>query len=36
VVEAYALEGPKLLRRGDYFYLISAVGGTGGPPPGIW
>ena len=30
--EAYALEGPKLLRRGNYFYLISAVGGTGGPP----
>ncbi|MFC0681555.1 family 43 glycosylhydrolase [Lysobacter korlensis] len=34
IVEAYALEGPKLLRRGDWFYLISAVGGTGGPPTG--
>jgi xylan 1,4-beta-xylosidase len=34
VVEAYALEGPKLLRRGDHFYLLSAVGGTGGPPTG--
>lgn len=30
--EAYALEGPKLLRRGEYFYMISAVGGTAGPP----
>lgn len=34
VVEAYALEGPKLVRRGDYFYLISAVGGTAGPATG--
>src|SRR4051794_2178455 len=34
VVEAYALEGPKLLRRGEWFYLVSAVGGTGGPPTG--
>jgi len=34
IVEAYALEGPKLFRRGDWFYLISAVGGTGGPPTG--
>jgi xylan 1,4-beta-xylosidase len=34
VTEAYALEGPKLLRRGDWFYLISAVGGTSGPPTG--
>jgi xylan 1,4-beta-xylosidase len=32
VTEAYALEGPKLLRRGDWFYLVSAVGGTSGPP----
>ncbi|MEP7311219.1 MAG: family 43 glycosylhydrolase [Pseudomonadota bacterium] len=30
-VEAYALEGPKLLRRGEWFYMISAVGGTAGP-----
>lgn len=34
VVEAYALEGPKIFRRGDYFYLVSAVGGTAGPPTG--
>ena len=34
VVEAYALEGPKLLRRGAWFYLVSAVGGTAGPPTG--
>ena len=34
VTEAYALEGPKLLRRGDWFHLISAVGGTAGPPTG--
>ncbi|MEG3175400.1 family 43 glycosylhydrolase [Sphingomonas sp. RB3P16] len=34
IVESYALEGPKLVRRGDYFYLVSAVGGTGGPPTG--
>ncbi|WP_082458412.1 family 43 glycosylhydrolase [Sphingomonas sp. Leaf10] len=34
ITEAYALEGPKITRRGDYFYLVSAVGGTGGPPTG--
>lgn len=34
ITEAYALEGPKLLRRGDWFYLVSAVGGTSGPPTG--
>jgi xylan 1,4-beta-xylosidase len=34
IVEAFALEGPKILRRGDWFYLISAVGGTAGPPTG--
>ena len=32
VTEAYALEGPKLFRRGEWFYLVSAVGGTAGPP----
>ena len=32
VVEMFAPEGPKLLRRGDWFYLMSAVGGTAGPP----
>jgi xylan 1,4-beta-xylosidase len=32
VVEMFAPEGPKLLRRGEWFYLITAVGGTSGPP----
>jgi len=34
ITEAYALEGPKLLRRGDWFYIITAVGGTSGPATG--
>lgn len=34
VVEAFAPEGPKLLRHGGYFYLVTAVGGTAGPPTG--
>ena len=34
VVEMYSPEGPKLLRRGRYFYLVAAVGGTSGPPTG--
>lgn len=33
-VEAFAPEGPKITRRGDWFYLITAVGGTAGPPTG--
>lgn len=33
-VESYSLEGPKLLRHGEYFHLITAVGGTAGPPTG--
>jgi xylan 1,4-beta-xylosidase len=32
VVEDFAPEGPKLLRRDGWFYLVSAVGGTAGPP----
>jgi xylan 1,4-beta-xylosidase len=32
VVEMFAAEGPKFLRRGDWFYLVAAVGGTSGPP----
>ncbi len=32
VVEMFAPEGPKFVKRGDWFYLISAVGGTSGPP----
>lgn len=31
ITEGYSLEGPKLFRRGEWFYLVSAVGGTGGP-----
>jgi xylan 1,4-beta-xylosidase len=31
VVEMFAPEGPKLFRRGDWFYLVTAVGGTAGP-----
>lgn len=34
IVENFAPEGPKLLRHGGWFYLISAVGGTAGPPTG--
>lgn len=30
-VEMFAPEGPKIFRRGDWFYLVSAVGGTAGP-----
>jgi len=32
VVEMFAPEGPKILRHREYFYLITAVGGTSGPP----
>ncbi|WP_166932061.1 family 43 glycosylhydrolase [Rhizomicrobium electricum] len=32
VVEMFAPEGPKILRRGEWFYMIAAVGGTSGPP----
>jgi xylan 1,4-beta-xylosidase len=34
VTEAYSLEGPKLTKRDGWFYLVSAVGGTGGPATG--
>ncbi|WBO21551.1 family 43 glycosylhydrolase [Sphingomonas abietis] len=34
IVENFAPEGPKLLRHGDYFYLVTAVGGTAGPATG--
>jgi beta-xylosidase len=33
-VEGFSPEGPKVLRRGEWFYLILAVGGTAGPPTG--
>jgi xylan 1,4-beta-xylosidase len=32
VVEMFAAEGPKIFRRGEWFYLMAAVGGTSGPP----
>ena len=34
VVESFSPEGPKVLRHGEYFYMITAVGGTAGPPTG--
>ena len=34
VVETFAQEGPKLLKRGDYYYMVLAEGGTAGPPTG--
>lgn len=34
ITEAYSPEGPKLFRRGEYFYLVNAVGGTSGPATG--
>jgi len=34
VTESYALEGPKLFAKDGWFYLVSAVGGTAGPPTG--
>src|SRR3546814_15376621 len=34
VVEGFAPEGPKIARHGDYYYLVTAVGGTAGPPTG--
>lgn len=34
ITEAFSPEGPKLFRRGGYFYLVNAVGGTSGPATG--
>ena len=34
VAESFSPEGPKIFRRGDYHYLVTAVGGTAGPPTG--
>ncbi len=34
VVEGFSPEGPKIARHGEWFYLITAVGGTAGPPTG--
>ncbi len=33
-VEGFSPEGPKLHRHGGWFYMITAVGGTAGPPTG--
>ncbi|ESQ75153.1 hypothetical protein ABAC402_10820 [Asticcacaulis sp. AC402] len=33
-VEGFFPEGPKLVRHGEFFYMIVAVGGTAGPPTG--
>lgn len=33
-VEGFAPEGPKIHRIGAYFYMLTAVGGTAGPPTG--
>jgi xylan 1,4-beta-xylosidase len=32
VVEGFAQEGPKMLMRGGYHYMVLAEGGTAGPP----
>jgi xylan 1,4-beta-xylosidase len=32
IIEGFALEGPKLLRKQGWFYLFSGQGGTAGPP----
>lgn len=34
IVENFAPEGPKLFRHNDWFYLVTAVGGTAGPVTG--
>jgi beta-xylosidase len=34
IVEAFAQEGPKIVRRGEYYYMVLAEGGTAGPPTG--
>ncbi|OYQ31691.1 xylan 1,4-beta-xylosidase [Niveispirillum lacus] len=34
IVESFSPEGPTITRHGDYYYMITAVGGTAGPPTG--
>ncbi|WP_326525371.1 family 43 glycosylhydrolase [Sphingomonas sp.] len=34
IVEGFSPEGPKITRHGGYYYMITAVGGTAGPPTG--
>lgn len=33
-IECHCMEGPKLFKRGDYYYLTVAEGGTAGPATG--
>ena len=33
-VESFSPEGPKIVRHGEWFYMVTAVGGTAGPPTG--
>jgi len=33
-VEGFSPEGPKIHRVGDWYYMLTAVGGTAGPPTG--
>ena len=33
-VESFSPEGPKVVRHGPYFYVVTAVCGTAGPPTG--
>lgn len=33
-IECFCLEGPKFIKRGEYYYLITAQGGTAGPATG--
>ena len=34
IVEGFSPEGPKIHRVNDWYYMITAVGGTAGPPTG--
>lgn len=34
VVESFSPEGPKIFKRGQWFYMVTAVGGTAGPATG--
>ncbi len=34
IVEGFAQEGPKILKRGDTYHMVLAEGGTAGPPTG--
>ncbi|MCX6544589.1 MAG: family 43 glycosylhydrolase [Acidobacteria bacterium] len=34
VVEGFSQEGPKIIKKGDYYHMVLAEGGTAGPPTG--